>query len=218
MQPIRVLIVDHSTMMQRVLSDLLASAPGIVVVGTAGNGSQALARISEFKPDLVTLDIEMPGMDGLHTLVEIRNLYPKLPVIALSSVSERGASATLDALARGAGDYVTKPLHGETLEHSHERVRDELLRKIKFSVRSACTTANASDIASDTVWDNVYLCLCRLRPAAGADRHGRHRRIDRWTERADFTDSATSRGFPGADRGRAARAGLAVPAGHLGRR
>jgi two-component system chemotaxis response regulator CheB len=120
MQPIRVLIVDHSTMMQRVLSDLLASAPGIVVVGTAGNGSQALARISEFKPDLVTLDIEMPGMDGLHTLVEIRNLYPKLPVIALSSVSERGASATLDALARGAGDYVTKPLHGETLEHSHE--------------------------------------------------------------------------------------------------
>ena len=136
MQPIRVLIVDHSTMMQRVLSDLLASDPGIVVVGAAGNGSQALARISEFKPDLVTLDMEMPGKDGLHTLIEIRKRYPKLPVIALSSVTERGATATLDALARGAGDYVTKPLHGETLEHSHERVRDELLRKIKSLCRA----------------------------------------------------------------------------------
>jgi two-component system, chemotaxis family, protein-glutamate methylesterase/glutaminase len=72
---------------------------------------QALARIPDVKPDLVTLDIEMPGMDGLETLVEIRKLYPRLPVIMFSTLTERGAAATLDALARGASDYVTKPPH-----------------------------------------------------------------------------------------------------------
>jgi two-component system, chemotaxis family, protein-glutamate methylesterase/glutaminase len=131
MQPVRILIVDDSAVVRKVLNSLLASDPGIVVAGTAGNGSQALARIPEVKPDLVTLDIEMPGMDGLETLVEIRKLYPKLPVIMFSTLTERGASATLDALARGASDYVTKPSHGETREVAQERVREELIRKIK---------------------------------------------------------------------------------------
>jgi len=131
MQPVRILIVDDSAVVRRVLGSLLASDPEIVVAGTAGNGSQALARIPEVKPDLVTLDIEMPGMDGLETLVEIRKLYPKLPVIMFSTLTERGATATLDALARGASDYVTKPSHGETRELSQERVREELIRKIK---------------------------------------------------------------------------------------
>lgn len=131
MQPVRILIVDDSAVVRKVLNSLLASDPEIVVAGTAGNGSQALARIPEVKADLVTLDIEMPGMDGLETLVEIRKLYPKLPVIMFSTLTERGASATLDALARGASDYVTKPSHGETRELAQERVREELIRKIK---------------------------------------------------------------------------------------
>ncbi|HLM80507.1 MAG TPA: chemotaxis response regulator protein-glutamate methylesterase [Terriglobales bacterium] len=131
MQPVRILIVDDSAVVRKVLNSLMASDPEIVVAGTAGNGSQALARIPEVKPDLVTLDIEMPGMDGLETLVEIRKLYPKLPVIMFSTLTERGASATLDALARGASDYVTKPSHGETRELAQERVREELIRKIK---------------------------------------------------------------------------------------
>jgi len=131
MQPVRVLIVDDSAVVRKVLNSLLASDPEIVVAGTAGNGSQALARIPEVKPDLVTLDIEMPGMDGLETLVEIRKLHPKLPVIMFSTLTERGASATLDALARGASDYVTKPCQGETRELAQERVREELIRKIK---------------------------------------------------------------------------------------
>ena len=76
MQPVRILIVDDSAVIRRLLGDLLASDPGIVVAGTAANGSQALARIPEVKPDLITLDIEMPGMNGLETLVEIRKLYP----------------------------------------------------------------------------------------------------------------------------------------------
>jgi two-component system chemotaxis response regulator CheB len=130
MQPVRVLIVDDSAVIRKVLSGMLASDPEIVVAGTAGNGCQALGRIPEMKPDLITLDIEMPRMDGLETLVEIRKLYPRLPVIMFSTLTERGAAATLDALARGASDYVTKPSH-ESGEVSQERVREELLRKIK---------------------------------------------------------------------------------------
>ncbi len=113
------------------LNDLLASDSETVVAGAAGDGRQALARIRELKPDLVTLDIDMPGMDGLEALVEIRKLYPKLPVIMFSTLTERGAMVTLDALARGASDYVAKPSPSETPERSHERVRKELLRKIK---------------------------------------------------------------------------------------
>jgi two-component system chemotaxis response regulator CheB len=131
MQLVRVLIVDDSAVIRRMLGYLLASDPEIVVAGSAGNGIQALARIPDLKPDAVTLDIEMPGMDGLETLVEIRKLYPKLPVIMVSALTEHGATATLDALARGASDYVTKPSPGEPKGLSQERVREELIRKIK---------------------------------------------------------------------------------------
>ncbi|MGA2980258.1 MAG: chemotaxis response regulator protein-glutamate methylesterase [Terriglobales bacterium] len=131
MKAFRILIVDDSAVIRKVLSNLLASDPEIVVAGTAGNGIQALARIPETKPDLITLDIEMPGMDGLETLVEIRKLYPKLPVIMFSTLTERGATATLDALARGASDYVTKPSHSGGSDASRERVQEELIRKIK---------------------------------------------------------------------------------------
>lgn len=131
MPPTRILIVDDSAVIRKVLSSLLASDPEIVVAGTAGNGVQALARIPEMKPDLVTLDIEMPVMNGLETLVEIRKLYPKLPVIMFSTLTERGATATLDALAKGASDYLTKPNHTGGSEAAREVVREELIRKIK---------------------------------------------------------------------------------------
>src|SRR6201997_2269051 len=126
MQPLRILVVDDSAVIRRVLSKLLAADPELVVAGTAGNGIQALARIPEVKPDLITLDIEMPEMDGLETLVEIRKLYPKLPVIMFSTLTERGATATLDALAKGASDYVTKPSHSGGTESSRAVVQEEL--------------------------------------------------------------------------------------------
>ncbi|MGB9202613.1 MAG: chemotaxis-specific protein-glutamate methyltransferase CheB, partial [Terriglobales bacterium] len=132
MRPVRILIVDDSMVARKLLNDLLATDPEMVVVGAAADGRQALTRIRDLKPDLVTLDIDMPGMDGLKALVEIRKLYPKLPVIMFSTLTERGAMVTLDALARGASDYVAKPSPSETPERSHERVRKELIRKIKF--------------------------------------------------------------------------------------
>jgi len=131
MQAIRVLIVDDSVVMRKFLGDVLTSDKEIEVAGTASNGRLALARIPELKPDLVTLDIEMPGMGGLDTITEIRKLYPKLPIIMFSSHTERGAAATLDALARGASDYVTKPPPGNSAEGAHERVREQLIPKIK---------------------------------------------------------------------------------------
>jgi two-component system chemotaxis response regulator CheB len=131
MRPARILIVDDSPVARKLLSDLLTPDPEIAVAGTAGDGRQALVRIPELKPDLITLDIDMPGMGGLETLVEIRKLYPKLPVIMFSTLTERGATVTLDALARGASDYVAKPSPSETPECSHERVRRELISKIK---------------------------------------------------------------------------------------
>jgi two-component system chemotaxis response regulator CheB len=131
MRPVRVLIVDDSAIFRKLLSDLLAPDAEIAVAGVAGNGRQALARIAEIKPDVVTLDIDMPGMDGMEALVEIRKLHAKLPVIMFSSLTERGATITLDALARGASDYVAKPSSSETPERSQERVRKELLQKIK---------------------------------------------------------------------------------------
>jgi two-component system chemotaxis response regulator CheB len=131
MQPVRVFIVDDSAVTRRLLSEVLAADPEIEVAGTADNGNLALTRIPEVKPDLITLDIDMPGMDGLATITEIRKLYPNLPVIMFSSLTERGAGATLDALARGAGDYVAKPTNAGSVEGARARVREELIPKIK---------------------------------------------------------------------------------------
>jgi two-component system chemotaxis response regulator CheB len=129
--PIRVLIVDDSAVVRRQLSDVLGSDPKIAVAGTAGSGSRALALIPELKPDLITLDVEMPLMDGIQTLVEIRKLYPRLPVIMFSYITGPGAAATVDALARGASDYASKASHADSPESACEHIRQELIPKVK---------------------------------------------------------------------------------------
>lgn len=131
MAPITVLVVDDSVVMRRLVSDILTGDPGIEVVGTAANGKVALAKIPQLNPDVVTLDIEMPVMDGLETLTALRALYPKLPVIMFSTLTGRGASATLDALERGASDYVSKPANVGSVSASMDTVRAELIPKIK---------------------------------------------------------------------------------------
>ncbi len=120
MRRIRVLIVDDSVVIRRVLREVLASDAEIEVAGVAANGQIALAMIEQVNPDLITLDIEMPVMDGLQTLQGLKERYSKIPVIMFSTLTQRGALATLDALALGARDYVTKP-EGNTVASSIEK-------------------------------------------------------------------------------------------------
>ena len=131
MRKIRVLIVDDSVVIRRLLTDILSQDPEIEVAGTAPNGKIALAKLPQINPDLVTLDIEMPELDGLATLPQLRKAYPKLPVIMFSTLTERGADATLEALTRGATDYVTKPANVGSVAAGMETVRAQLLPKIK---------------------------------------------------------------------------------------
>ena len=109
MRKIRGPIVYDSVVIRKLLTDILSADPAVEVVGTAANGRIALSKLSQVNPDLVTLDVEMPELNGLETLAALRKTYPKLPVIMFSTLTARGASATLDALALGANDYVTKP-------------------------------------------------------------------------------------------------------------
>src|ERR1700693_5352576 len=131
MAPIRILVVDYSVVIRRLLSDTLSGDPALEVVGTASDGRIALAKISLLKPDLITLDIEMPVMDGLETLATVRKFYTKLPVIMSSTLTKRGAAATLDALSLGASDYSTKPSHTGSPAVALEHIRIELIPKIK---------------------------------------------------------------------------------------
>ena len=131
MRRIRVLIVDDAVVIRRMLSDCLAGDPGIEVVGTAPDGRIALQKLDQVNPEVVTLDMEMPVMDGLATLTELRKTHPRIPVIMFSTLTERGASATLDALARGASDYVTKPANVGSVTVAMQRIRDELVPKIR---------------------------------------------------------------------------------------
>jgi two-component system, chemotaxis family, protein-glutamate methylesterase/glutaminase len=127
---ISVLVVEDSVVVRRMIVDALATEPGIEVVGTAANGKIALSKVDQLKPDIVTLDIEMPIMDGLEALRELRKTHPRLPVIMFSTLTQRGAAATLDALAAGASDYVTKPANVGSVTTSTITIREQLVPRI----------------------------------------------------------------------------------------
>ena len=107
-RPIRVLVVDDSALIRKLMTEILDADPGIEVVGTAADPFIAREKIKQLSPDVLTLDVEMPRMDGLTFLRNLMRLRP-MPVVMVSSLTEQGATVTLDALAAGAVDFVTKP-------------------------------------------------------------------------------------------------------------
>ena len=128
---IRVLVVDDSSVIRRLVTDALSEDPAIEIVGQAPDGRVALERIATLRPDAVTMDIEMPVMNGIEAVRALRRTDPRLPVVMFSTLTERGASATLDALAAGASDYVTKPSNVDSFAESRRNVREQLVPKLK---------------------------------------------------------------------------------------
>jgi two-component system chemotaxis response regulator CheB len=131
MTPRRVLLIDDSVVVRRVLTEIVQSDPALEVAGTAATASIGIQKIPQVAPDVVICDVEMPEMDGIEAVRRIRAAWPRLPVIMCSSLTDRGADVTLRALAAGATDYVAKPssLGGQADGTSH--FRSELLSKIK---------------------------------------------------------------------------------------
>jgi len=130
MPPIRVLIVDDAVVVRKMLSDGLSHDPDLEVVGTASNGRLALVKLQTLPADVILLDIEMPEMNGLEAIPEIRKILPKAPIIMFSTLTERGAEATLKALSLGATDYVTKPSNMDSGSTSAS-IAAELIPKIR---------------------------------------------------------------------------------------
>lgn len=135
MSKIKVLIVDDSAFMRKILSDIVTSHPDIDVISTAKNGEEAIKKIQQDKPDVVTLDVEMPIMDGLSALKKIMDDYP-VPVLMLSSLTKEGADSTIKALQYGAVDFIAKPsnIFKINVDDMKQQLIDKIIvaSKVKF--------------------------------------------------------------------------------------
>lgn len=135
MSKIKVLVVDDSAFMRRILSDIINSHQDIEVIDTARNGEEALEKIQKLKPDVVTLDVEMPKMDGLNALQNIMDISP-VPVLMLSSLTKKGADETIKALQLGAVDFIAKPsnIFKINVEDMKKHLLDKIIiaSKVKF--------------------------------------------------------------------------------------
>ncbi len=126
----RILIVDDSAVVRRLLRTVISSDSRLEVAGTASDGASALLALDSIRPDLVLLDVEMPGVDGLGTLKQMRAARKHIPVIMCSSLTQRGAKVTIEALACGAADYVAKPSGNSSREAAMQLLAQDLIPKI----------------------------------------------------------------------------------------
>src|SRR3984893_11324591 len=131
MRKLRVLVVDDSVVVRRLLVRTLSTDPALEVVATAPNGRIGLTKIAQCAPDVITLDVEMPEMDGIEMLAALRKTNPSLPVIMFSVFTESGSKSTLSALAYNDVDYVTKPPSGTGIDAASKIIREDLVPKIK---------------------------------------------------------------------------------------
>jgi two-component system chemotaxis response regulator CheB len=133
----RILIVDDSAVMRSLLRSVVCADGSLEVAGTAPDGASALQSIAIIRPDLILLDVEMPVMDGLVTLRELRARKHRMPVIMCSSLTQRGAKVTIEALASGASDYVAKPAGQESREAAIRTLAQDLIPKIHALIGQA---------------------------------------------------------------------------------
>lgn len=133
MSKIRVLVVDDSAFMRKVISDILSTDSGILVVGTARNGQDAIKKVEEYEPDVVTMDIEMPVMDGIEALRILMEKHP-LPIVMISSLTQEGTEATIRALEWGAVDFIAKPSGPISLDI--HKVKEKVITRVKAAAKA----------------------------------------------------------------------------------
>ena len=143
-RPVRILIVDDSAVMRALLRSVVASDRRLEVAGTASDGTSALRVVESLRPDLVLLDVEMPVMDGLNTLRQMKARGNRIPVIMCSALTQRGAKVTIEALASGAADYVAKPFGQPSREAAISSLSHDLVPKILALTASAIGTKSSS--------------------------------------------------------------------------
>lgn len=153
---VKVLVVDDSAFMRKVLSEMLEEDDSIVVVGTATDGKDALKKISELNPDVITMDVEMPVMDGINCLKEIMQKFPK-PVIMLSSGTEHGAELTIKALDEGAVDFIAKPKN--IFDIKINKKKNEIVEKVLIAknVKFSKSVSKFKKTESDSLVPNKTL-------------------------------------------------------------
>lgn len=155
MSNIRVFLVDDTATVRHILTQILEEDPDIVVVGTASDGRQGLERLQRVDADLLILDVEMPGMGGLEMLKELKVRQPSLPVLVFSSITERGAMVTIEALSLGASDYVPKPAMVGTAAEARDYIKSSLMGKIRALLqrdsRPAAMPAPARQVSAPPV-------------------------------------------------------------------
>lgn len=166
MAKIRVLVVDDAVMMRRMISTVLEEDPEIEVAGVAARGSIALQKIPQINPDAITMDVEMPDMNGIQTVREIRKTYRDIPIIMFSTLTSRGAASTLEAISAGATDYVAKPANVGSVKEGMDRLRADLIPKLKAHVMPPPFTAKSLGVSHPHTEPSTETCFTRRPPSS----------------------------------------------------